>query len=188
MEQGQQWKWDKAHVTDPSAIAKNALPGVKNYVRDEMLGFDDFGRTAKYAKEGNWWGAVKSGLTGAAELGLTIATAGVGSSAGKAVAKPVVKSAIKKAVGTEAAVQAGKKADTSAFKYNPFKKEPTVKTETKEDFKAKEEPKAKEESKAKEDPKNNRKNTFLKGAAVSSLLGLGSDGKGDGPWTPSAIV
>lgn len=113
MEKGQQWKWDTEHLTDPSAVAKNALPGVKNYVRDEMLGFDDFGNAAKHASEGNWWGAIKSGLTGVGELGLTVGTLGVGTGA-KAVAKPVVKSAVKaatKAKPVKTKMSAAKKAD-----------------------------------------------------------------------------
>jgi len=122
MEKGNQWKWDKDHLTDPSAVAKNILPGTKNYVRDEMLGFDDFGSAAKHAKDGNWFGAIKSGLTGAAELGLTAVTLGIGTGV-KAAAKPVVKAAVKKATGA-AAAQGVKKAEASAAKPPKFFDDP----------------------------------------------------------------
>jgi hypothetical protein len=118
MEQGNQWKWNKENLTDPSAIAKNALPGVKNYVRDEMLGFDDFGNVVKHAKSGNVFGAIKSGLAGAAELALTVGTAGIGTGA-KAAAKPIVKEAVTRATGA-AAAQGVKKAEASAAKGPKF--------------------------------------------------------------------
>ena len=118
MEQGSQWKWNKENLTDPSAIAKNALPGVKNYVRDEMLGFDDFGSAAKHAKSGNVFGAIKSGLAGAAELALTVGTAGIGTGA-KAAAKPIVKEAVTRATGA-AAAQGVKKAEASTAKGPKF--------------------------------------------------------------------
>jgi hypothetical protein len=286
MEQGSQWKWNKENLTDPSAIAKNALPGVKNYVRDEMLGFDDFGSAAKHAKSGNWFGAIKSGLTGAAELALTVGTAGVGTGA-KAAAKPIVKEAVTRATGA-AAAQGVKKAEASAVKppkffddalppkaagpkttsgyprtggtstgparggsrgasspapdayttgaaatktkpktqtpwapeYSPSKAEPlpkvlprvkpsvkpvkqpstkpslkpavkpAVKPATKTETKVspKEEPQTSPKNKTKGTPKTTtRTKNFVRTAAVASLLG-GKDGKGDGPWTPSAIV
>ena len=122
MEQGKQWKWDKENLTDPSSIAKNALPGVKNYVRDEMLGFDDFGNAAKHAKSGNVFGAIKSGLAGAAELALTVGTAGIGTGA-KAAAKPIVKEAVTRATGA-AAAQGVKKAEASAAKGPKFFDDP----------------------------------------------------------------
>jgi cell division septation protein DedD len=122
MEQGQQWKWDKENLTDPSSIAKNILPGVKNYVRDEMLGFDDFGNAAKHAKSGNVLGAIKSGLAGAAELALTVGTAGIGTGA-KAAAKPIVKEAVTRATGA-AAAQGVKKAEASAAKGPKFFDDP----------------------------------------------------------------
>lgn len=45
-----------------------------NFVKNELLGVDDFSRTVKYAKSGNIGGAIKSGLTGTAELGSTALT------------------------------------------------------------------------------------------------------------------
>jgi len=45
-----------------------------DFVKNEFLGVDDFTRSVKYAKSGNVGGAIKSGLTGVGELGLTAAT------------------------------------------------------------------------------------------------------------------
>lgn len=42
-----------------------------NFVKNELLGVDDFTRSVKYAKSGNVGGAIKSGLTGTGEVGLT---------------------------------------------------------------------------------------------------------------------
>jgi len=43
-----------------------------DFVKNELLGVDDFKRSYKYAKEGNAKGAIKSYATGAGELGLTV--------------------------------------------------------------------------------------------------------------------
>ncbi len=57
---------------------KKAGPGfgsmAGDFVKNELLGVDDFTRSIKYAKQGNLKGAIKSGLTGQAELGLTAAS------------------------------------------------------------------------------------------------------------------
>lgn len=45
-----------------------------DFVKNELLGVDDFSRSVKYAKSGNVGGAIKSGLTGTAELGSTALT------------------------------------------------------------------------------------------------------------------
>jgi len=57
---------------------KKAGPGfgsmAGDFVKNELLGVDDFTRSIKYAKQGNVKGMIKSGLTGQAELGLTAAS------------------------------------------------------------------------------------------------------------------
>jgi hypothetical protein len=64
----------------PKTTAKPKAPGkgigsmAGDFVKNELLGVDDFTRSIKYAKQGNVKGAIKSGLTGQAELGLTAAT------------------------------------------------------------------------------------------------------------------
>ena len=91
-----------------STVGKQVASGTKNYIRDEMLGFDDFGRVADKAKKGDVLGAAKSGLTGVGELGLTAAsvvagfftggTGAVGVQAAKGAAKEAVKKAIPQSV------------------------------------------------------------------------------------------
>jgi hypothetical protein len=89
--------------------AKKAASGTKNYIRDEMLGFDDFGRVADKAKKGDVLGAAKSGLTGIGELGLTAASlvagffSGGAGTVGVQAAKAGAKQAVKTAAGTQAA-------------------------------------------------------------------------------------
>ena len=107
-------------------VAKQVASGTKNYIRDEMLGFDDFGRAASKAKSGDVLGAAKSGLTGVGELGLTAAsvvagfftggTGAVGIQAAKAGAKQGAKEAVKKTTATTAATAASKEANKAANK------------------------------------------------------------------------
>ena len=180
MEKGQQWKWDKEHLTDPSAIAKNALPGVKNYVRDEMLGFDDFGNAAKHAKSGNVFGAIKSGLAGAAELALTVGTAGIGTGA-KAVAKPVVKKAVTGATGS-AAAQGVKKAEAEAAKGPKFFDDPftpRVREATTSGY-----PRTGGTSSGPARGGSNGKSGGLPDASTSGLAGTKTKTKTQTPWAP----
>ena len=111
-------------------VAKQVASGTKNYIRDEMLGFDDFGRVADKAKKGDVLGAAKSGLTGVGELGLTAAsvvagffTGGTGAVAvqgakagAKQAIKTGVKEATKKTATTTAATAASKEANKAANK------------------------------------------------------------------------
>jgi hypothetical protein len=192
MEQGQQWKWDKENLTDPSAIAKNILPGTKNYIRDEMLGFDDFGNVKKHAESGNWLGALKSGLTGLGEIALTVASAGVGTGV-KAAAKPAVKAAIKKATTNTVATQAVKKAESTAAKprYSDDTFAPKAEKKPTEGYpvnpKAKTDNAPKAKSKVKEDAKTKKGGKLGRAAVFGAGYALGKDGKPD-MWTPSAIV
>ena len=101
-------------------VAKQVASGTKNYIRDEMLGFDDFGRVADKAKKGDVLGAAKSGLTGVGELGLTAAsvvagffTGGTGA-VGVQAAKGAAKEAVKKATTTTAATAASKEANKAS--------------------------------------------------------------------------
>jgi hypothetical protein len=112
---------------DAKDIPGKAASGTWHYVRDEMLGVDDFKRVSDKAKKGDVLGAVKSGATGIGELGLTAASlvagffsggAGtVGVQAAKAGAKQAVKTAAKTAAGTQAA----KSADKAVVKFKPPK-------------------------------------------------------------------
>jgi hypothetical protein len=105
-------------------VAKQVASGTKNYIRDEMLGFDDFGRAASKAKSGDVLGAAKSGLTGVGELGLTAAsvvagfftggTGAVGIQAAKAGAKQGAKEAVKKTTATTAATASAKEANKAS--------------------------------------------------------------------------
>jgi hypothetical protein len=98
---------------DAKDLPGKAASGTWHYVREEMLGLDDFGRVADKAKKGDVLGAVKSGATGIGELGLTAAslvagffsggTGTVGIQAAKMGAKQAVKTAAKTAAGTQAA-------------------------------------------------------------------------------------
>jgi hypothetical protein len=193
MEQGQQWKWDKENLTDPSAIAKNILPGTKNYIRDEMLGFDDFGNVKKHAESGNWLGALKSGLTGLGEIALTVASAGVGTGV-KAAAKPAVKAAIKKATTNTVATQAVKKAESTAAKprYSDDTFAPKAEKKPAEGYPVN--PKAKADdapkAKAKEDAKTKKGGKLGRAAAFTAgtLLAGGDDKQKTGNWTASAVV
>jgi len=107
-------------------VAKQVASGTKNYIRDEMLGFDDFGRAASKAKSGDVLGAAKSGLTGVGELGLTAAsvvagfftggTGAVGIQAAKAGAKQGAKEAVKKTTAVTAATAASKETNKAANK------------------------------------------------------------------------
>ena len=96
--------------------AKKAASGTKNYIRDEMLGFDDFGRVASKAKSGDVLGAAKSGLTGVGELGLTAASivAGFFSGGTGAVAIQGAKAGAKQAVKTGVKEATKKTATTTA--------------------------------------------------------------------------
>jgi hypothetical protein len=105
-------------------VAKQVASGTKNYIRDEMLGFDDFGRAGSKAKSGDVLGAAKSGLTGVGELGLTAAsvvagfftggTGAVGIQAAKAGVKQGAKEAVKKTTATTAATAASKEANKAS--------------------------------------------------------------------------
>jgi hypothetical protein len=193
MEQGQQWKWNKENLTDPSAIAKNILPGTKNYIRDEMLGLDDFGNVKKHAESGNWLGALKSGLTGLGEIALTVASAGVGTGV-KAAAKPAVKAAVKKAAKNTVATQAVKKAESTAAKprysddtFAPkAEKKPTEGYPVNPKTKTDDAPKAK----VKEDAKTKKPSKLGRAATLAAGYGLANSGKdkNSDKWTPSAIV
>jgi len=121
VQKGQQWKWDAEHLTDPTAIAKNIVPGTGRYIRDEMLGIDDFSRIGGKLKSGDFGGAAKSYATGVGELGLTAASlvagffsggAGtVGIQAAKIGAKEALKAGVKAGVkaGATSGVKAGGK-------------------------------------------------------------------------------
>ena len=118
----------KARKQKPSAgtVAKQVASGTKNYIRDEMLGFDDFGRVASKAKSGDVLGAAKSGLTGVGELGLTAAsvvagfftggTGAVGIQAAKMGAKQAVKTGVKEATKKTATTTAATAASKEANK------------------------------------------------------------------------
>ncbi len=105
------------------SIGKN----VGTFVQNELLGVDDFKRSVKYAKEGNVKGAIKSGLTGQAELGLTVAsvvgsafTGGAtgaalwGAKAGAVAAKQAAKQGAK--TGAKTAAKSTAKGTTGAAK------------------------------------------------------------------------
>ena len=123
--------------TSAGTVAKKAVSGTKNYIRDEMLGFDDFGRVASKSRSGNFLGAAKSAATGVGELGLTAASVAAGFFSGgtgavaiqgakmgaKEAVKAGVKEATKTAVKTTAATAASKaanKASTTASKPGGF--------------------------------------------------------------------
>jgi hypothetical protein len=107
-------------------VGKQIASGTKNYIRDEMLGFDDFGRVADKAKSGDVLGAAKSGLTGVGELGLTAAsvvagfftggTGAVGIQAAKMGAKQAVKTGVKEATKKTATTTAATAASKEANK------------------------------------------------------------------------
>ena len=179
--------------------------GATDYVKNEMLGVDDFGNVVKHAKEGNVVGAVKSGLTGVGELALTAAsiasgfvTGGTGAAAiqgAKAGVKQGIKSGIKKSVRNTAATQATKKAETTAAKPRKFfddqlpTKAPAKTTNTESGYPVKpkvdEKPKASVKENAKKPSKLGRAAAFGAGYALGK-----DDDKSSDPskWKASAVV
>jgi hypothetical protein len=110
----------KKKKVSAATVGKQVASGTKNYIRDEMLGFDDFGRAASKVKSGDVLGAAKSGLTGVGELGLTAAsvvagffTGGTGA-VGVQAAKGAAKEAVKKTATTTAATAASKEANKAS--------------------------------------------------------------------------
>jgi len=116
----------KKKKASAGTVAKKVASGTKNYIRDEMLGFDDFGRVASKAKSGDVLGAAKSGLTGVGELGLTAASVVAGFFSGgtgavaiqgaKAGAKQAVKTGVKEATKKTATTTAATAATKEANK------------------------------------------------------------------------
>lgn len=103
-------------------VGKQVASGTKNYIRDELLGIDDFKRVGSKAKSGDVLGAAKSGLTGVGELGLTAASVVAGffsggtGAVGVQAAKVAAKEGVKKAAKTTAATGVSKEANKAANK------------------------------------------------------------------------
>lgn len=110
----------------PTRSFGDELKSVAEFVRDETLGFDDFGWAVKNASEGNWMEAAKSAVGGAVELGSTVAAVAaavpsLGGSLGALGAKQGAKKILAKGaaqslddVGKVGMEQAIKNADTIA--------------------------------------------------------------------------
>jgi hypothetical protein len=168
-----------------TAAGNGALGGgaVGDFVKNELLGVDDFGNAVKHAKDGNVGGAVKSSLAGVGEIGLTAAsivaglfsggTGAAGVQAAKMAAVQGVKQGVKQVAKKSATTGAGKvkmaaavpPAAKAASAVGKVGKAATVSKVIKRVAKA--------------------GGAYL---VADALLGDKKDDKGDGTWTPSAIV
>lgn len=168
-----------------SAGANGAAGGgaVGDFVKNELLGVDDFGNAIKHAKEGDVGASVKSGLAGVGELGLTAASIVAGLFSGGTGA-----------VGVQAAKMAAVQGVKQGVKQ--IAKQTAKNTTGKVAMKAAVPPAAKAASAVGKVGKGSVVSKVIKGVAkaggaylvADALLGDKKDNKGDGPWTPSAIV
>lgn len=169
-----------------SAGANGAAGGgaVGDFVKNELLGVDDFGNAIKHAKEGDVGASVKSGLAGVGEIGLTAASVIAGLFSGGAGA---------------AGVQAAKMAAVQGVKQGAKQvvKETAKKGAGKISMGAAAVPASKAAAKVVgKVGKVGKVSKIIKGVAkaggayliADALLGDNKKDKGDGTWTPSAIV
>jgi hypothetical protein len=167
-----------------SRVMNGALGGgaVGDFVKNELLGLDDFGNVIKHAKDGNVGAAVKSGLAGVGEIGLTAASivAGLFSGGAGAVGVQAAKMAAVQGVKQGAKQVAKKTVEKGAGKVAMAAAVPAA---------------AKVASAVGKVGKAGKVSKIIKGVAkaggaylvADALLG-GDDEKKKDPWTPSAIV
>jgi hypothetical protein len=165
--------------------ANGALGGgpVGDFVKNELLGVDDFGNAIKHAKDGNVGGAVKSSLAGVGEIGLTAASivAGLFSGGTGAAGVQAAKMAAVQGVKQGAKQVAKKAATTGAGKVKMAAAVP---------------PAAKAASAVGKVGKAATVSKVIKRVAkaggaylvADALLGGDDKDKKKDPWTPSAIV
>lgn len=167
-----------------TAAGNGALGGgpVGDFVKNELLGVDDFGNAIKHAKEGDVGASVKSGLAGVGELGLTAASIVAGLFSGGTGA-----------VGVQAAKMAAVQGVKQGVKQ--IAKQTAKKTTGKVAMKADVPPAAKAAAAVGKVGKGSVVSKVIKGVAKAGGAYLVADAllndkkdKGDGTWTPSAIV
>ena len=167
-----------------TAAGNGALGGgaVGDFVKNELLGVDDFGNAIKHAKEGDVGASVKSGLAGVGELGLTAASIVAGLFSGGSGA-----------VGVQAAKMAAVQGVKQGVKQ--IAKQTAKKTTGKVAMKAAVPPAAKAAAAVGKVGKGSVVSKVIKGVAKAGGAYLVADAllndkkdKGDGTWTPSAIV